>query len=135
MKNDEGMIKTCLSFTTKQWQAGRRRRRASRNASPSPEAPTRRRHQRSWHQQAPPHRWQLDPNGRHRPPDPPTTHLWRLDPDVLIQLRVGERQLHGLLDLLDLAVQPAHIRVGLGGGVVHLQHDGGMMSTLAHKNQ
>jgi hypothetical protein len=50
------------------------------------------------------------------------SHLWRLDTDVLVQLGVSQRQLHGLLDFLNLRLQPADVGVGLGGRVLHL-HD------------
>ncbi|GIX62960.1 uncharacterized protein BcabD6B2_23950 [Babesia caballi] len=50
----------------------------------------------------------------------------RADPNVLVQLRVGQRELHRLLDLLDLLLQPSDVRVGLQGRAVHLheRHQG-----------
>ena len=50
------------------------------------------------------------------------THLWRLDADVFVELRVRQRQLHRLLDLLDLLLQAADVGVGLAGRVLHLHN-------------
>ena len=41
------------------------------------------------------------------------------------QLGVGQRQLHRLLDLLDLLLQPANVRVRLQRRFLHLQGTGG----------
>mmetsp|Transcript_1778 Transcript_1778/g.3834 ORF Transcript_1778/g.3834 Transcript_1778/m.3834 type:complete len:429 (-) Transcript_1778:221-1507(-) len=48
--------------------------------------------------------------------------LGRADADVLVELRVRERQLDRLLDLLDLRLQPADVGVRLDGRLVHLHH-------------
>ena len=48
--------------------------------------------------------------------------LGRLDANVLVELRVRERQLDRLLDLRDLLVEAADVRVALGGRLLHL-HD------------
>ena len=47
-------------------------------------------------------------------------YLGRLDADVLIQLRVRQRQLHSFLDLLHLLLQPSYVRIGLQGRLLHL---------------
>ena len=43
-----------------------------------------------------------------------------LDANVLVQLRVRQRQLHSFLDLLHLLLQPSHVRIGLQGRLLHL---------------
>jgi hypothetical protein len=47
-------------------------------------------------------------------------HLWRLDAYVLIELWVCEWELHGLLDLLNLLLEPTHVGVCLAGCMLHL---------------
>ncbi len=49
--------------------------------------------------------------------------LGGLDADVLVQLRVGQGQLDGLLDLLDLVLEPADVGVGFQRRLLDL-HDG-----------
>lgn len=48
--------------------------------------------------------------------------LGGLDPDVLVELRVCEGQLHSLLDLLNLLLQTPHICVRLQGRFLYLHH-------------
>mmetsp|Transcript_25046 Transcript_25046/g.79035 ORF Transcript_25046/g.79035 Transcript_25046/m.79035 type:complete len:206 (+) Transcript_25046:707-1324(+) len=48
--------------------------------------------------------------------------LGRADANVLIQLRMSERQLHSLLDLLDLGLEPSDVRVRFERRLVHLHH-------------
>ena len=47
-------------------------------------------------------------------------YLGRLDADVLIQLRVRQRQLHSFLDLLHLLLEPTYVCIGLQRSLLHL---------------
>mmetsp|Transcript_1703 Transcript_1703/g.4939 ORF Transcript_1703/g.4939 Transcript_1703/m.4939 type:complete len:207 (-) Transcript_1703:239-859(-) len=51
---------------------------------------------------------------------------------------MSERKLHGLLDLLNLSLQPAHVRIAFRGRLLHL-HDGdhgvGLVRQQAHHRQ
>mmetsp|Transcript_52654 Transcript_52654/g.124619 ORF Transcript_52654/g.124619 Transcript_52654/m.124619 type:complete len:354 (-) Transcript_52654:286-1347(-) len=48
--------------------------------------------------------------------------LGRLDANILVELRVCHGQLHRLLDLLDLSLEAADVRVGLERRLVDLHH-------------